>query len=310
MLTSSRRSFLLASAGIAAGIAAKMPLTVRANQSTSVALGSSKLQILSDGYLTLPTSFIFPQTLDAAAVESFRNDHGLQAESYQSNLNLTLWQTDDRLVLFDAGAGPYFMDSAGLLVDSLSAAGVDPGAITDVVFTHAHPDHLWGVVDDFDEILFPNASFHISESEWQYWRAEGTLSSVPANRQSFVVGAQSRLEMIEERVERFEFGAEPVPGVEAVDTAGHTPGHTSFVIRDGNQGVMVIGDALTHAAKSFLKPEWASGSDQNPDLAVQTRKRLLNRLAQEQLNLVGFHLPFPGYGQVDTVDGGYQFVAL
>jgi len=213
------------------------------------------------------------------------------------------------LVLFDVGAGPNFMPTAGKLLDNLGAAGIDPTDVTDVIFTHAHPDHLWGLLDDFDELICPEAAYHMSTAEWNYWSADDTLEKTPDDRKSFVVGAQNRFAAIEDRVQLFNPGKEIVPGVESVDTAGHTPGHTSFALHSGANSIMLLGDAITNVAVSFIKPEWFTGSDQDPARGAETRVSLLDRLSAEKTPLIGYHLPHPGAGFVERHDGAYRFVA-
>jgi glyoxylase-like metal-dependent hydrolase (beta-lactamase superfamily II) len=80
--------------------------------------------------------------------------------------NVTLVRTLTETILIDVGAGPHFMPGAGTLAENMEAAGIDRKSITKVVFTHAHPDHIWGVLDDFDDApMFPNASYVISSAE-------------------------------------------------------------------------------------------------------------------------------------------------
>ncbi len=215
----------------------------------------------------------------------------------------------DRVVLFDVGSGPNFMPSAGKILDNIDAAGIAPEDVTDVVFTHAHPDHIWGLLDDFDEFIFPEANYFINRVEWDYWRADDTLEKMPEARKTFVVGAQNRLAALEEVISFFNYGDEVLPGIEAIDTAGHTPGHTSFAIHDGSDSVTVIGDAATSAVISFAHPEWPSGSDQDTEMGIATRTKLLDRLAQEQTRFIGFHLPEGGIGRVEKDGTAYRFVA-
>jgi len=304
----SRRRFLrLASAtGGACLIPSVTPVTLWAQQITH--LGDGELRVLSDGHLQLPRAAIIPAE-DQADLTPLLRKYGMTDEQLTPDCNITLWQQADRKVLFDVGAGPNFMPSAGKLLDALSEADIDPADITDVVFTHAHPDHLWGLIDDFDELLCPNATHHMAATEWDYWMDDGTLAKTPEARQSFVAGAQNRLPIIEESVNLFKPGQEILPGIEAINTNGHTPGHTAFAIHNGSESISVIGDALLNVVISFARPQWPSPSDQNPEQAAQTRQKLLDRLTQDKSRIVGFHLPHPGVGMVERSEKAYRFVA-
>jgi glyoxylase-like metal-dependent hydrolase (beta-lactamase superfamily II) len=77
----------------------------------------------------------------------------------------------------------------------------------------------------------------------------------------------------------------------------------------GADGLLVTGDALTHPIISFQYPQWRTTADHEPDRAGATRAKLLDRLASDRTQLVGFHLPYPGVGRVERKDGAYRFVA-
>jgi glyoxylase-like metal-dependent hydrolase (beta-lactamase superfamily II) len=302
-----RRNFLMGSAALAgAGLWGSFP--AYAAQLPNVVLGSKTLTTLSDGNLVLPLDFVFSDAPQTELTELLlANDQ--PTDRVEPPCNVTIFRDGARLVIFDVGAGSNFLPSAGKLPDSLAAAGIDPSDVTDVIFTHAHPDHIWGLLDDFDEVIFPEANYHIGRVEWDYWRADDTLEKTPEARQSFVVGAQNRLAVLEERIQLFEFGDEVISGVEAIDTSGHTPGHTAFAVHDGSDSVMIIGDAVTNTVISFARPEWPTGSDQNPHKGAETRLRLLDRLALEKSRLIGFHLTHGGIGHVEKNQSGYRFAA-
>ncbi|WP_148227550.1 MBL fold metallo-hydrolase [Fulvimarina pelagi] len=276
-------------------------------QKRAFAAESGKVETISDGFLELPTNFLLPNGLPD-------NIPGMSLEevaaegTFKVSCNVTAVRRPNGVVVFDCGAGPNFMPSAGDLDQNFAAAGIDPEEVTDVIFTHAHPDHLWGVVDDFDELLFPEANYHIAQTEWDFWNSDGALGTVGEERQSFVVGAQNRFDAIGDRIAFFEPGDEVLTGIEAVDAKGHTPGHTAFVVH-GDEPTMVVGDAISNNPISFLRPDLAWGADMDPDAGAETRKRLLDRLASERMRFVGFHLPDGGMGHVERKGGAYRFVA-
>jgi len=200
------------------------------------------------------------------------------------------------------------MPSAGSMLNGLDAISVAPEDITHVVFTHAHPDHLWGVLDDFDDPVFPDAQMMIGQAEWEYWTDPDTVNTIGEARASFAVGAARRLDAISDQITMIKSGAEILPGVLAHDTPGHTPGHMSFEIRDGSQAVLVGGDAIGNAHVAFARPHWTSGADQDAELGAQTRARLLDTLVSDDIALLGFHLPNGGLGRVERDGEGYRFV--
>ena len=297
----SRRNFgLAAAAGLVAAAAPGWALA-------RIALGAKRIETLSDGHLTLPQEFVFGG-LDPEALQPLLQRHGIGAGPLTPEVNVTLLRDEGRVVLFDAGSGPGFQDSAGKLPMALEAIGVAPEEVTHVVFTHCHPDHLWGVLDDFDDVLFPEAVFLMGQGEWDYWYDPDTAASIGSSRAAMAAGARRRMEVLEDRVQLFADGTEILPGVAARATRGHTPGHMSFEIRSSSESVLILGDAIGNDHVSFAEPTWPVGSDQDPQTAAATRLRLLDQLASEQMRLIGYHLPGGGIGRAERSGSGYRFV--
>ncbi len=302
-----RREVLAGAGALAASSLLLRGRPVFAAAPQPIMLGEAEILVLSDGHLTLPMGFALPDR-DKAEIAALLEPHGLPTDALVPDCNVTLMRTGDRLVLFDAGSGPMFQNTAGELPASLAAAGIDPAEVTDVVFTHAHPDHLWGVLDDFEEHVFAEANYWMPQAEWDFWRADDTLALMPEERKTFVVGARNRFDAIEDRVSFLKPGDEVLPGVEAVDTSGHTPGHVSYMLHGGSESLLVTGDAITHPVISFERPDWHSGTDQDPEKGAATRKALLDRLAADKARFISFHLPHPGVGTAETAGGAYRFV--
>lgn len=300
-----RREFLANS--IAAGLAVPA-LHTSAFSKMSFPVGKGTVQIVSDGHLELPTAMVLGRVPDADR-SAFLAANNMSDDVVRSSLNLTLYRDGERTVLFDVGSGPNFMPSAGKLGEALEAADIAADDVTHVVFTHAHPDHIWGVLDDFDELMFSNAEYMMSVPEWDYWFNPETVNIVPENRQSFAVGARRNMAAIEDRCSMFKAGEEILPGIAAVDTAGHTPGHTSFHLNQGSDSVMVIGDVITNALYSFSNPDWEMGTDSDAAQGVKARKLLLDRMAAEKMQIIGYHLPHPGTGYVERKGAAYAYVA-
>lgn len=301
MLT--RRHFL--SKGCALMAAASLPRPLWAG--SSLVSGAMQIDTLSDGNLVLPGDFILggmPQDEMQAIIQKY----GLPTDQLTPPCNVTLMRDGTNTVLFDVGAGPDFQPSAGKLMEAFDVLGLTVDDVTHVVFTHGHPDHLWGLLDDFEEPLFPNAAYLIGQQEFDYWTDPNTVSTIGEARTTFAVGAARRLATIADQVQFIADGEEILLGVAAHLTAGHTPGHMAFELRSGTDSTMIVGDAIGNHHVAFERPDWASGSDQDKDLAARTRVGLLDRIASEKMRLIGYHLPGGGIGRAEKTTTGFRFV--
>lgn len=298
-----RRHFLQASSAMCA--LSVLPLPVQANR---LEIGAGKqLTVFSDGVMRLPVSMLFSNAPQADLAAIIAEHHG--AETILARpLNVVLLEDGERKILFDAGSGTNFLSGLGELPTALEAADIAFDDITDIVFTHAHPDHLWGIMDDFDDLLMGNARYHIAAKEWNFWDSDAAMAAMPQGRENFAVGAKARFDLIRDEVQLFDFGAEILSGIEVVDSAGHTPGHAGFVVHGGDTPVMILGDALTHPRISFEHADWQNDSDMNAEAAVKTRLRLLDRTASEQMLITGYHLPDNALGRVEKHGNGYRYI--
>lgn len=288
-----RRHFLAASAAL---------VPARAWSATELDLGARSLVTLSDGHLELPPDFIFG-LLPPAEAEAVRAAHGIGAGPLISPCNVTLLRDGTNTVLFDVGAGPDFMASAGRLHEALGLLGLAPQDVTHVVFTHGHPDHLWGLLDEFDEPVFSEAQHFMGGAEFSYWTDPATVDSIGAARAVFAVGASRRLDVLADTITLIEDGDSPIPGITARLTPGHTPGHLAFDLGEA----LLTGDSIGNPHLAFDRPTALTGSDQDPELAAETRSRLMQELAASGQPMIGFHLPDGGIGKVVAEGAAYRF---
>jgi len=270
---------------------------------TEATFGDLSLVTVSDGKLVLPTTMLLPEGQDAAALLAIA---GASGDTYDSPLNVTLLRRGSDVVLFDAGSGADFVPTAGLLTEGLSAIGIAPEDVTHVIFTHGHPDHLWGVLDEFDEPIFANAAHMMGAVERDFWTDPATLSALPEDRQSFAVGAARRIDALGDTLAIFADGDEVAPGITARMTPGHTPGHMAFML--GDQAV-ILGDVVTSLI-GFARPDVPGGTDHDPAQAAATRATMLTELAASGLPMVGYHMPQGGVGTVSKEGDGFAFNPL
>lgn len=270
-------------------------------------LGSYRLTVLSDGYFSLPTSGL-GMNASEEDVQAFLRRHFLDPQAGYSHTNHLVVETGTATVLVDVGSGNRFLDTAGRLITNMEAAGLDPSSVTHVVITHAHPDHIWGIRDDFDEALFPAAEYIIGANEHAYWMQDDLVNRVPAMDQQFVLGAVNSINCDGIEWTLAQSGYEVVPGVRMLDTPGHTAGHMSVVLESEGQQLMALGDALSHAWLSFRRPLWYNAFDADGAQTVATRLKILDMCSADRIAVLGYHFPFPGVGHVSREGEEFSFV--
>lgn len=226
-----------------------------------------------------------------AEVDALLTAAGLPTDVLELSVQPLIVRTPDRVLLFDTGNGP-----SGMLSASMSTAGVQPGAVTDIFISHSHGDHVGGLVRADGTPAFPNAAIHISVNEWAAMQANAQLAAL--------------VTAITPRVETFAAGADLIPGtVEAVDIQGHTPGHSGYLITSDQASLLFIGDAMHHSVISVQRPDWTIAFDGNAPLAQESRKAVLASAAASGQRIYAVHFPFPGLGTFENRDGTFVWVA-
>lgn len=230
------------------------------------------------------------------------------------NFGTFLIRAGGRSVLIDSGYGTpakaMGIPGGGELPDRLIEAGVKPEEITDVLHTHLHGDHIgWNVTPDAaggpDRLTFPNATFHIAARELDYW-----LNAAPKDDDRTRVVARNVLPaQAADHVRTFEGDVEVLPGISAVATPGHTPGHTSFMLSSGGAQVLIVGDAAHHPVH-FEHHDWIPGVDLDPAESTRSRSRICALAADRGALVTGGHFPILTLGYVRRVQGGYRWEGI
>jgi len=219
--------------------------------------------------------------------------------------------TGSKLVLIDTGYGPNIGPTVGILPVHLAAAGIDPKSIDTVVLSHLHPDHINGVKTKDGVIAFPNAEHKVPAQDWAFWMSEDNAAKADSQMmKNYFANVRKVLGDMADKVTKYEWGKEVAPGIIALETPGHTPGHTSFAVASGNAKMLVQSD-VTNIPEFFLRnPDWHVAYDIDPVKAAQTRHKFYDMAAAEKTLIAGFHFAFPSQGYVEKDGNGYRLVPI
>jgi glyoxylase-like metal-dependent hydrolase (beta-lactamase superfamily II) len=228
--------------------------------------------------------------------------------------NAVIVNTGRHLVLFDTGMGDsmgaasqMFGPTTGRLLRNMRAAGIEPAQIDVVILSHAHCDHCWALVDAQGNRNFPNAQVAIAEADLRFWTDDANIRG-PAFMEPFIRGAQKNLSAYRDRMVMVQDGAEVVPGITAISAPGHTVGHTIYAIASGPRVLVYTGDLAHHHILLLRRPLLEFAFDTDPKQSAQTRARLLERFATDQPQVLSYHFPWPGLGNVVKAGEGYAWL--
>src|ERR1700710_2917354 len=309
----SRRSLLALGAGLGAStmlggnVFARAPkLETQPAYFYRFGLGDAEVTVVSDGPLPLgPPKGTFIGVPDEE-VKKMLSDKFLSPENVVLEQNSPIVNMGDKLVLFDTGMGTSkaFGPTTGRQQKSMAEAGIKPSDIDAVVLSHAHIDHIGGIVDAENKPLFPNAQYYISQADFDFWTDEKKLGSA---LNDFVVHARKNLMPVRDRLVFFKDGQEFLPGVTAMAAPGHTFGHHMFMVQSDGKSFAFLGDLTHHAILLLEKPRMEFSYDSDPKQAAESRVKMLGMLAANKIPVMSYHFAWPGYGHVAKNGEGFRY---
>jgi glyoxylase-like metal-dependent hydrolase (beta-lactamase superfamily II) len=282
MFVHTASTFIFATSTLLATVAfAQMPPQDPGSQAFKV--GSFDLVALHDAQFVKPNDGkIFGVGHTPEEIGAVLKAGGAPTDTVTLSVDALLVKTPKRLVLIDTGVG-------GALQQSLSQAGYKPEDVTDVLITHSHPDHVGGLVKD-GKLAFPKATIRMSSAEWAFARKNDQLAEIT--------------KVIGDHVKTFAPGAKVIPGINAVELKGHTPGHVGYQIASGKDRLFDIGDTVHSSIISLAEPTWPVGFDNDAIGGEKIRVDTLKKLAQTRELIFAPHFPFPGVGHIQA-DGDH-----
>jgi len=308
-----RRAFGISALAAPALISATAPLQAQsaatATQPASVfgaTIGAYRVTALLDGILPMSTSWFPGGSADAFATALAKS--GISGESIPAPINAYLLQSDSRTILVDAGLGGLEMMGPGFgqVSAGLAALGVAPSDIDTLVMTHAHPDHVGGMIGKNGPV-FPNAEMIVTSAEHQFWTNDGIMAQAPEDAKGAFQLARGVFGAYADRMSLIEDGTEIAPGVTIEIYPGHTMGHAVLHIDGGDRQLMMLTDAVHSIDLQAPLPQQGVMFDTDSALAAQSRVRLFDRVSSDAVLVTGCHIHFPSFGRIARAGNSYRY---
>jgi glyoxylase-like metal-dependent hydrolase (beta-lactamase superfamily II) len=268
-------------------------------------IGDITVTALNDGVLQATNEVLVGITPQDATREL---EARFRAVPPRITVNGFLVRSGGRTTLIDTGAGNLMGDAVGHLAANLAAAGVAADEIDAVLLTHLHSDHMAGLVDAEERAAFPNAELVMHEAEAAFWFDDANFNNASDRAKDGQALAKRMTRPYGERIRRLSDGS-VMSGISIEKLAGHTPGHSGYLIADGGDALLIWGDIVHIPAVQFPRPEAGVMYDADPAAAQATRRQVFDRAATEKLRVAGMHHEFPCFGHIERSGDGYAFVA-
>ena len=268
-----------------------------------ITVGSVEVYALRDGEVNLPKEVFI--NLDKKVFESLTNDENSNLSL--SNINAYLIKKDNRNLLVDAGCRELFGPNCGFIKEALLETGTKPSDITDIFFTHMHPDHVAGSIDIDGKASFSNAVVKLVDAEYNFWNADH-FDNIDVNGNDWANLAKTVFGAYENRIDILSVDAEIIPGVSIINLPGHTPAHSGFRVDDGNKSFIHMGDVLHVPNLQLSDPNISLVFDVDPEAAMKSRKMVFDMVSHDKTLCSSGHMLTPKFGYLEKSGSGYKFV--
>jgi glyoxylase-like metal-dependent hydrolase (beta-lactamase superfamily II) len=274
-------------------------------------VGSIEVTALYDGMWHKPHDPAFIRNASVDDTKAALAQAGLPTEFMPIPLTVIVLKLGDKLVMIDAGSGVgQWQANAMHLPGNMQAAGIDPAKIGTILISHFHPDHIFGLMEKGTNApVYPNAELIVGATEYRWWTEPGRVEKLPEGRKALGGRIQAAFPTWK-NFRLVEGEQEVLPGISLVSAPGHTPGHSAFLVSSGNQQLMISNDTAYVPALLAPHPEWQGAYDQDGPLAVETRRKLIDRIIADKMMVCGAHFPFPGAGSFAKDGNAYAFTPV
>lgn len=310
-----RRTFLTTATAAAAlpalpAIAAAPKLGTQAPGFFRFNVGDFEVTALHDGSVAGEIDDKRIPNVPFADVVKHMESQYISVKPFVNQFNTMVVNTGSKLVLIDAGFANNGAPTTGRLAANLAAAGIDAKSIDTVLVSHFHPDHINGLRSKEGELVYGSAEHVVPAVDYGHFMSEEKMNAVPeAARGAFKVASRVFGPNAKD-VRQAEWGKEWAPGITAIQSDGHTLGHTSFVVSSGSKTLLVVGDAANDPRIFARNPDWHLGFDMDKPRAVETRKKLLDMASADRMQVSFYHAAFPATGYVSKNATGYDWYPM
>lgn len=266
-------------------------------------IGEFSITAISDGYLSAGLDLL--SNIDPVDASKLQQDAGVNDLS-SIHINCYLVRGRGRTILIDAGAGG-FKQWGGKLKANLALAGVHASDIDTILLTHAHPDHVGGLLDSSGGAAFPNAELVVHKHEVSFWEDDSNLARASERARGNFLFAREVFDQYRENMRTFA-GSEVLPGISAMPLLGHTAGHSGYRIESDQRSLLVWGDIVHVPPIQIARPEVSIAFDHDPLLAAETRSKLLDVVSSDKLLIAGMHLGELGFAHIKRRAGRYEII--